>query len=410
MDEKLHFGIGFITGRPNICEIINNTYQLLLKQTQKKNIELTIFILFDVKFQNVNKEEFYQLDPEVYKNIKIKYIAPEDIQHEKKKLIEKNILKKEQADLFFGYGYGRARNTLMYMAVKDKIDYFLFWDDDEYPVACFKNENNKIEWKMQNNILKHIENMKNADITLGLRCGYTSPIPYINLDTVEDISAVEAFINAVKNEFTSWEKVKQYWMLSEGITYADKKVIDNRINLKTNKEVIISGSPLCLNLQKVQKMPAFYNPEGARGEDIFFTLALKEVKVMEIPVYHFHDPFLKYTSILKKQYPDKIEVGKITDENVKKRFISASKGWIKYRPLYLYIINKYTYHEEIEQTRKNLEKAIPEMNKIFNTQEFNNLIVELDKYDKNVEKDYEQFLNVNEIWKKIKGIILKDII
>ena len=156
MNEKLHFGIGFITGRPNICEIINNTYQLLLKQTQKKNIELTIFILFDVKFQNVNREEFYQLNPEVYKNIEIKYIAPEDIQHEKNKLIEKNILKKEQADLFFGYGYGRARNTLMYMAVKNKIDYFLFWDDDEYPVACFKNENNKIEWKMQNNILKHI--------------------------------------------------------------------------------------------------------------------------------------------------------------------------------------------------------------------------------------------------------------
>ena len=405
MNEKINFGIGFITGRPNICEIINNTYKFLLEQTKKKNVELTIFILFDVKFQNVNRKDFYRLSTEVYKNIGIKYITPEDIQNEKNELIKKGILKKEEADLFFGYGYGKARNTLMYMAIKNKIDYFLFWDDDEYPVACFKNKNNQIEWKMQDNILKHIENMKNADITLGLRCGYTSPIPYINLDTVENINAVEAFINAIKNEFTSWEKVKEYWISSEGITYADKKVIDNKINLKTNKEVIISGSPLCLNLQKVQKMPAFYNPEGARGEDIFFTLALKEVEIMEIPVYHFHDPFLKYTNILKKQYPDKIEVGKITDENVTKRFISASKGWIKYRPLYLYITNKDTYHKEIEQTRKNLEKAIPEMNKIFHTQEFNNLIIELDKYDKNVEKDYEQFLNVNEIWKKIKGII-----
>lgn len=405
MNKILHFGIGFITGRPNICEIINNTYKFLLKQIQKKNIELTIFILFDMEFQNAKREEFYRLNPEVSKNIDIKYITPEDIQNEKEKLIEKSSIKEDEADLFFGYGYGKARNTLMYMAVKNKIDYFLFWDDDEYPVACFKDENGKIEWKMQNNILEHIENMKNADITLGLRCGYTSPIPYINLDTVEDISAVEAFINAVKNEFTSWEKVKQFWLSSEGITYADKEVINKRKKLKTNKEVMLSGSPLCLNLQNVQKMPAFYNPEGARGEDIFFKLALKEVKVMEIPVYHFHDPFLRYTYILKKQYPDKMEVGKITDKAVTKRFITASKGWIKYRPLYLYIINKDTYDKEIEQTRKNLEKAIPEMDKIFHTHKFNNLIAELDKYDKNVEKDYEQFLNVNKTWEKLKSII-----
>lgn len=74
-----------------------------------------------------------------------------------------------------------------------------------------------------------IKYIQNADITLGRRCGYIFPIPYINMEEVEDESDIEAFINSIKNEFTSWEEVKRYWTTSEGITYSDKKIIDNEI-------------------------------------------------------------------------------------------------------------------------------------------------------------------------------------
>lgn len=58
----------------------------------------------------------------------------------------------------------------------------LYWDDDEYPVACIKNNTNEnIKWKAQNNILGHLENIENADITFGHRCGYNSPLPYMEL-------------------------------------------------------------------------------------------------------------------------------------------------------------------------------------------------------------------------------------
>ncbi len=352
------------------------------------------------------RAEFYKLIPNVYKDIEVKYITPEDIEEEKKKLIGKKILKEEEANLFLGYGYGRARNTLMYMAAKSKIDYFLFWDDDEYPVYCFKNKENKLEWKLQNNILQHIKYIQNADVTLGRRCGYTSPIPYIDINTIKDEDAVKAFIEAVKNEFTTWEQVKEYWTASEGVTYANKKVVNDEICYQKGKpgdeEFFITGSPLCLNLQNIDKIPAFYNPEGARGEDVFFTLALKDTKVLKIPVYHFHDCFLKYTNILKKEYPMQIETMKITDDEVVKRFMSALKGWIKYRPLYLYITNRKNYREEIELTKKNLKKGIPEMNRIFGTKEFDCLIEELDKYDYTVQSDYEQYIAVNKIWQKIK--------
>jgi len=407
MEEKLKFGIGFITGRTSICDIINNTYKFLLKQVEKedKKVELEIFMLFDMNFQDATREEFYNLIPEVYKNIEIKYITPEDIEEEKKKLIGKKILKPEEAEKFFGYGYARARNTLMYMAAREKVDHFLFWDDDEYPVACIQN-NDKLEWKLQNNIAQHIKYMKEADITLGQRCGYTSPIPYIDLNSIDDESGVEAFINAVKNEFTTWEKVKDYWSNSKGVTYSDKKIIKDEIvfekGISEETDFVISGSPLCLNLQNIDKIPAFYNPEGARGEDIFFTLALKDARVLQIPVYHFHDSFLTYTGILKKEYPEFIEDVDPEDENIKNRFIKVSKGWMKYRPLYLYISDRKKYEQEIELTKENLNKGVPVMNEIFGTTEFNDLFDELEKYHQNVEEDYKEFLAVNRIWKKIK--------
>lgn len=86
MDETVQFGVGFITGRPNVCKIINTTYEQLVEQSSKfnKKVELTIFILFDLSYQYTTRIDFYGLIPKVYKNIKIKYITPEDIEEEKK--------------------------------------------------------------------------------------------------------------------------------------------------------------------------------------------------------------------------------------------------------------------------------------------------------------------------------------
>ena len=35
MEEKAQFGIGLVSGRPNVCAVINNTYKHLLNQTKK---------------------------------------------------------------------------------------------------------------------------------------------------------------------------------------------------------------------------------------------------------------------------------------------------------------------------------------------------------------------------------------
>ena len=57
MKKEINFGIGFITGRPNICQIINNYYKYLLEQVEGLDVKVnfTIFILYDLTYQRTEK-------------------------------------------------------------------------------------------------------------------------------------------------------------------------------------------------------------------------------------------------------------------------------------------------------------------------------------------------------------------
>ena len=410
MKGTIKFGIGFVTGRPNVCKIINSTYERLINQFYEtdKKVEITVYILFDLGYQYTTRIDFYGIMPNVYKDLTIRYITPEDIEEEKKKLIGREEFSKADVDLFFGHGHAKGRNSLMYYAKRDKMDYLLFWDDDEYPVACIKDENtNEIIWKEQDNIAMHLKYIKNADVTIGYHCGYISPIPYIELNEEIDEGKFKCYIEALGNDIISWDSIKEKFVKYNGITYADPKIADGigEYEIKANGVgKWISGSTLCLNLKHLSKIPAFYNPEGARGEDTFFSTQLLKAKVLKVPVYHFHDGFLKYTNIARRKYPKTLRKIKTSEEQIEQRFFKASRGWIRYKPLFEYITNKENYSETIKKTRKMLEKGIPEVNKLFDNSNFNMLLKDLDEYDKNVKKHYNEYIKTNEIWNKLKNI------
>ncbi len=403
MKDSIEFGIGFVTGRPNVCKIINNYYKEILNQIEnKKNVKITVYILYDIKYQLTKRTDFYNILPEVYKKIKIEYITPEKIEKEKNKLIKENKLTQYQADLFLGYGHARSRNTLMYFALKKHTDYLLFWDDDEYPVAV-KKDDNQLNWIKQNNISKHIENMENADVTIGYHCGYISPIPYIKLKNKQE-EAFKQYIEAISNEIITWESIKQKMINENGVTYADENVLKSEAYELKNvgKDTWVAGSTLCLNLNNIEKIPAFYNPEGARGEDTFFSTKLLNARVIKVPVYHFHDGFLKYQNIMKNKYPKKLDKIEIENFDIEKRFMQASEGWIKYKPLLMYITDKENYNKKILEVYKNLEKSIPKIKKIFKKSNIEKLLKILEEYDKNVEKDYQEYIEINNIWDVLK--------
>lgn len=402
MNDTIEFGIGFVTGRPNVCKIINNYYKNMLKQLEKseKKVNLTIFLLYDLKCQYVLRENFYGIIPEAYKYINIEYITPEDIEEEKKILIARNGFTKDEVDLFFGNGHAKGRNTVMYFALKKKMNYLLFWDDDEYPIATVK-EDDKILWISQDNLLKHLENIHEADVTIGYHCGYISPIPYVELG--EEISEEEFknYIEAISNELVSWESIRHKMIDNNGVTFADKNIAEGH-NVYELKEKWVAGSTLCINLNHIDKIPAFYNPPEARGEDTFFSTLLKDAKVLKVPVYHFHDGFLKYTSIIKGRCPKKLRKIKTEEEDIEARFLKASKGWIRYKPLLMYIQNKENYDKCIKEAIEKLEKSAGKIDELFESTNFIKLVTELKEYDKNVEKDYCDYIKTNEIWSKLK--------
>lgn len=410
MKDTIKFGIGFVTGRPNVCKIINSTYERLINQFREldKKVEITAYILFDLGYQFTTRIDFYGIIPNVYKDLTVKYITPEDIEEEKKKLMGKEDFSKTDVDLFFGHGHAKGRNSLMYYALRDGMDYLLFWDDDEYPVACIKDEkSNEVIWKEQDNIAMHLKYIKNADVTIGYHCGYISPIPYVELDEDVDEEKFKCYIEALGNDIISWDSIKEKFVKNNGITYADPQIASGigEFEIKANGAgKWVSGSTLCLNLKHLSKIPAFYNPEGARGEDTFFSTQLLNSKVIKVPVYHFHDGFLKYTNIVRGKYPKTLRKIRSSEEQIEERFFKASRGWIRYKPLLEYISNKDNYIESIEKTRIQLEKGIPEVNKLFDNSDFNILLTDLDEYSKNVKKHYSEYIKTNEIWNKLKEV------
>ncbi len=411
MDDSIELGIGFLAGRPNVCKIINSYYKDILHQVEmyEKKVNVTIFILYDLEYQFSDRSYFYNILPEVYENIKIKYITPEDIEEEKKILISRLGYSKEDIDMFLGRGYARARNSVLYFALKRHMDYLFFWDDDEYPLAIYRDENNKISWIKQKNILEQLRALEIGDITNGCRCGFMAPIP--NIKDIEQIKqeTFKTFLEAVNTDGISWHFLEDMKNNDGGIAFADQKIATDFIEPKEWKGVLYA-STLGINLRNLDKVPAFYNPPKARGEDTFFNIAIKDegtAKVLKVNSYHFHDSFLKYTKLMEEKYPTKLQRISVKEgKEIEKRFYNTVLGWVKYKPLYIYLKDRNNYRDIIDECKKKLLETTDIINKIFPNYDFNVLLKELEKYDKDVEIHYQEYLRTNQIWKSLKEKML----
>lgn len=80
---------------------------------------------------------------------------------------------------------------------------------------------------------------------------------------------------------------------------------------------------ICINLTHIDKIPAFYNPPFARGEDTFFCTLLTEAKVVKVPTYYFHDSFLKYTGILKGKFPKRFKKIPLDDDALRRKIFKG---------------------------------------------------------------------------------------
>ena len=294
----------------------------------------------------------------------------------------------------------------MYFAVKEKMDYLIFLDDDEYPVAVTKTKDTAV-WGGQHVLSTHLNNIKNADMTHGYHCGYVSPIPYIQFNEILNEDIFSKFIKSISNDIVNWEKIRKI-MGDGGVTYANTDILVKKevVEVKEiNRAKFISGANLCINLTKPERLYPFFNPPGARGEDTFLSTCLSDRKVLKVPCYTFHDGFATYNHLLVGVLPIKLKFIKANSPEIVSRFYKACIGWIRYKPLLMYITDGENYEKNIKEIEKSLIETLPNICEYFGREDFMKVLVELRKYNKKVKKHYKEFNTAKEIWSKIMNLI-----
>lgn len=405
---SINIAIGFVTGRKHFQSILTTYVNNWLEHglISDKKIRLHLLVAYDLKYAKTEISDYKNIDPKVAELIdSISFYGKPNVEQEKQHLIDQEILTEKEADLLFGDGYAKKRNVVLYFAIKRKMDRLIFIDDDEYPLAVTKTPQGHLSWRGQSMVGTHLKYSPDSDITHGHHCGYISPIPYIHFNENLNENDFRTFIKAISNEIVSWETVRENILLNKGLTFANATIM-NRNLVKEVPEVtgmkFISGANLCFNLAScATKVPPFYNPPGARGEDTFMSTGLKDLKVTKVPVYTFHDGFLQYQPILKGSLPVYLQEIDPTSPDVVHRFVNATLGWIRYKPLMLYSTQRENYEQKINKMMKDLEKVVPKFCEYFHHDGFQKLLPELEFYHKNVKKHFQSFQRTKEAWKKL---------
>ena len=411
-DKTVKVGIGFATGRKSFQKVLKTYVYSWRESTMpgKENVELDLLVAYDLEYTNTKILDYTNISRDVRDIINETYFyGSKEIANEIGYLTSENIITEKEAKLLFGGGYAGKRNSILYGAVKNKMDYLLFLDDDEYPMAVTKTRATAV-WGGQRVISDHLRHIPSADITNGHHCGYISPIPYLSFNDTLPESDFRLFIEAISNDIVNWDNISAL-MKNGGATYADVKILttDKAEEVQeVNHTKFISGANLCINLTKPPRVSPFYNPPGARGEDTFLSTCLSDRKVMRIPCYTFHDGFSTYSHLMDGVLPIQLMYIKADSEAVVTRFFKACIGWIRYKPLLLYITQRDEYEDKIRQMRENLHATLPQICAYFGRDDFMDIAKELERFHTNVKKHYSQYIETQLAWEKIMIFLSKE--
>jgi len=384
------------------------SYISIWKETRKElpkdiDVRLSLFVSYDVNYQNTSSTDFTNLSQEIVDAFDhIIFMGAKNASRSISDLAAHASFSSDALKAVFGSGYAGKRNAVLFSAIEHRMDYLLFLDDDEYPMAV-TNAKNTCLWSGQRVFLSHLKAIAHADFTNGYHCGYISPIPQIVFNEKLSEEDFRLFIKAISNDIITWESIRDL-MCTGGVTYASTEILSQEKAEEVpweNKCRFISGANLCINLKEPLRTLPFFNPPGARGEDTFLSTMLKDRRVVKVPCYTFHDGFSYYQHILDGALP--IHLKHITAESPKivTRFVNACIGWVRYKPLLVYITQPEKYKEQTQSIRLALEKSIPALVDYFRDARFLDIPKEFEKYSKNVERHYAQYVLTQKTWEKI---------
>ncbi|NCA99896.1 MAG: hypothetical protein EOM08_08505 [Clostridia bacterium] len=398
-------GIGFATGRKSFRKVLKTYIYNWLESGLVKDrlVQLNLFVAYDLNYQKSKATDFTRIKADLLKLVdQVHFIGEQEIAATIADLTDRRILTARDIEQVFGRGYAAMRNIVLYQAMKHGMDYLIFLDDDEYPLAVTKTRATAI-WSGQHILSCHLKAIGEADITYGHHCGYISPIPSVTFNDILDEATFRTFIEAISNDIVNWETIRKV-MANGGVTYADTSVLTSEVPEEVeevNHAKFISGSNLCINLTRPERVFPFYNPPNARGEDTFLSTCLQDRKVLRIPCYAFHDGFATYNHLLDGVLPTHLHRIEADSEAIINRFLKACIGWIRYKPLLVMITSPDQYDEKIARMRLGLEQTLPVVCEFFGNPDFMKIKKELDTYHRKVKSHAQAFDDIKRFWSKI---------
>ncbi|MGE4277870.1 MAG: hypothetical protein AB7E30_11945 [Lawsonibacter sp.] len=405
--QEIRFGIGFATGRKNFRKVLAayiNTWHATKKHLPPDTrVRLYLFVSYDLEYHNTQSTDYTNLSQDIVDAFDgIVFLGAKNALKSLEHLKDSDTITQSELKSVFAAGYAGKRNAVLYAAIENRMDYLLFLDDDEYPMAVTNNHNVCL-WSGQQVFLSHLREIGNADYTNGYHCGYISPIPQIAFNDVLTERDFRSFIEAISNDIINWNSIKSL-MSSGGVTYASTDVLrrgeSEEIPLRSGCK-FISGGNLCINLTAPERTLPFFNPPGARGEDTFLSSMLQDRMVRKVPCYTFHDGFSIYQHLLDGALPIHLSAITAGSPSVVTRFVHACIGWVRYKPLLIYITAPDEYERKMQLIRTALEKTLPKLAAYFHDERFLTISAEFEKYRKNVTRSHDQFLDSQQAWRKI---------
>ena len=99
--------------------------------------------------------------------------------------------------------------------------------------------------------------------------------------------------------------------------------------------------------------------------------------------------------------PKVLEPVDCSSPSVVKRFANAAIGWIRYKPLMIYITQPNEYETIMEEVEKKLELTIPKLCRYFHNTHFEQIRHELFHYRNNVKRHFAAFQQTKKAWAKV---------
>ena len=407
--KNIRVGIGFATGRKSFQKVLRTNIYTWRESglVEDKDVSLNLFVAYDLDYYKTKRSDYTSISAEYDTDIDSRYfLGASAIRREMDLLIGDNVISEDEARLIFCGNYAAKRNAILMSAIRQRMDYLIFLDDDEYPMAV-TNTRNTLIWGGQHVLYTHLKHISDADITHGHHCGYISPIPYIEYNEKLSEGDFQRFIEAISNDILDWDTIRTV-MKNGGVTYANTKILtsDDADEVKEiNHAKFISGANLCINLKDPRRVFPFYNPPGARGEDTFLSTCLTDRRVLRVPCYTFHDGFSTYNHLLHGVLPIRLKFIRADQDAIVTRFYKACVGWTRYKPLLLYITQPDSYERKLDMMRQQLVSTLPKICQYFGQRRFMNILSELEDYNRNIEVHASEFIQTRLAWEKIMAYL-----